>query len=98
MFRDGQVESLRPGATVKPLHIGDALFLSAESKESDKFRANAEAVFVLNLTPLSHYDVEVDDQELADQETDIGGTLVLSFGEGTDTGVRIRRRTTTMGK
>ena len=92
MFTGGQVQSLRPGAAVKPLHIGDALFLSAESQDVMKFRANAEAVFVLNLAPRSHYDVEVDDEELWDVETDIGGTLVLSFPEGTDTGVRIRRR------
>jgi len=92
MFTGGQVESLRPGAAVKPLHIGDALFLSAESKDAAKFRVNAEAVFVLNLTPRAHYDVEVDDEELWDVETDVGGTLVLSFAEGTDTGVRIRRR------
>jgi hypothetical protein len=49
-------------------------------------------VFVLNLTPRTIYEVEVDDQELAEAETDAGGTLVLSFPEGFDAGVRIRRR------
>ena len=34
----------------------------------------------------------VDDRELWESETDIGGTLVLSFPEGTDTGVRIKKR------
>jgi hypothetical protein len=92
MFKDGQVQSLRTGAAVKPLHIGDAVFLTADSKDAAKFRADAEAVFVLNLTPRTSYDVEVDDEELWEAETDIGGTLVLSFPEGTNAGVRIRRR------
>jgi hypothetical protein len=92
LFKDGKIQSLRPGAAIKPVRIGDALLMSADSKEADQFQANAEAVFVLNLTPRTMYEVEVDDQEMAEVETDAGGTLVLSFPEGADAGVRIRRR------
>jgi len=92
LFRDGHIETLRSGAATKPVRIGDALLMGAESPESAKFRADAEAIFVLNLTPRAHYDVEIDDEELEDLETDAGGTLVLSFPEGVNTGVRIRRR------
>jgi hypothetical protein len=93
LFKDGKIQSLRPGAKIRPVRIGDALMLSAESKEAFKFDAKAEAVFVLNLAPRTFYEVEIDDRELAELETDAGGTLVLSFPEGTDAGVRIRRRT-----
>jgi hypothetical protein len=92
LFKDGKIQSLRPGAAIKPLRLGDALMLSADSKDAFKFEANAEAVFVLNLAPRTMYEVEIDDEELAEMTTDTGGTLVLSFPEGTDTGVRIRRR------
>ncbi len=92
LFRDGHIESLRPGATTKPVRIGDAVLMSADSKDATRFRADAEAIFVLNLAPKTHYDVEIDDEEMSDVETDAGGTLVLSFPEGTNTGVRIRRR------
>jgi hypothetical protein len=92
LFRDGHIESLRAGAATKPVRIGDAVLLTAESKESARFRADAEAVFVLNLAPRAHYEIEIDDQELYDAETDAGGTLVLAFPEGANTGVRIRRR------
>ncbi len=92
LFKDGKIQSLRPGAAIKPVKIGDALMLSADSKDAFRFQANAEAVFVLNLSPRTVYEVEVDDEELAEAETDAGGTLVLSFPEGTDAGVRIRRR------
>ena len=53
---------------------------------------SSEAVFILNLAPRAHYDVEIDDQELRDEETDAGGTLVLAIPEGIETGVRVRRR------
>ncbi len=91
LFRGGQIESLRPGAKIPPLHAAGALVLSADRPEALKFRANAEAVFVLHLTPRASYDVEADDQEMWDAETDAGGTLRLSFPENTDTGVRIHR-------
>lgn len=91
LFTDGHIQSLRPGVATKPVRIGDALLLSAESKDAAKFRATAEAIFVLNLSPRSTYEVEIDDEELSEAETDVGGTLVLSFPEGTDTGVRIRK-------
>jgi len=91
LFRDGRIETLRAGAATKPVRVGDAVLLSAESKDIAKFRADGEAVFVMNLAPKARYDVEVDDEELADMETDAGGTLVLAFPEGTNTGVRIKR-------
>jgi hypothetical protein len=93
LYKDGKIQSLRAGAAVQPVRIGDALLLSAESQDAARFEANAEAVFVLNLTPRAVYQVEVDDQELEEVETDAGGTLVLSFPEGAEAGVRIRRRT-----
>lgn len=92
LYKDGKIQSLRAGAAVQPVRIGDALLLSAESQDAARFEANAEAVFVLNLTPRAVYQVEVDDQEMEEVETDAGGTLVLSFPEGADAGVRIRRR------
>jgi hypothetical protein len=91
-FQNGSVQSLRPGASTKPIHIGEAVLLSATSRDAMRFRADAEAVFLMNLTPRARYEVEIDDQELAEIETDAGGTLVLSMREDTDVGVRIRRR------
>ena len=91
LFRDGQIETLKAGAKIKPLQVAGALVLTADNFDSLKFQANAEAVFVLSLKPRSPYDVEVDDEELWEVETDSGGTLVLSFPENTDTGVRIHK-------
>jgi hypothetical protein len=92
LFRDGQVQTLKPGAATKPVRVGDAVLLTASDPDAIRFHADSEAVFVLGLKPRVRYDVEIDDQELSEMETDAGGTLVLSFPEDTDTGVRIRRR------
>ena len=92
LFSDGRIQSLRAGAKTKPVHIGDAVLISAEAQDAARFEADAEAVFIMNLTPRAAYDVEVDDEELWEVTADAGGTLVLSFPEGTNAGVRIRRR------
>lgn len=92
LFQNGQIQSLRPGVTTQPVRVGGAVVLSATGRDAARFRADAEAVFVLQLTPRAHYDVEVDDQELWEADSDVGGTLVLSLPEGVDSGARIRRR------
>lgn len=92
MFRDGQIQTLKSGTATEPVHVGDAVMLSAQSAENFRFQADAEAIFVLNLKPHSMYDVEVDDQELSEEETDVGGTMVLALPEGINAGVRIKRR------
>lgn len=96
LFHDGHIESLRPGATIAPIHIGDAVLMSGRDPEW-KFRADGEALFVLGLTPKSSYDVEIDNEELAEYETDSGGTLVIALPPGPDNlqpnlGARIRKR------
>lgn len=93
LFKDGRIQSLRAGASIPPVKVGDALLLSAQSKDAARFRTDsAEAVFVLNLTPRATYDVEIDDQEMREEQADVGGTLVIALPEGIDAGVRLRRR------
>ncbi|MDP8989455.1 MAG: hypothetical protein M3N41_05155 [Acidobacteriota bacterium] len=92
LFRDGKVETLKAGAATEPVHVGDAIILSAREKDVSRFQADAAAVFVLNLTPRAHYDVEIDDQELREEETDTGGTLVIALPEGIPAGIRVKRR------
>ncbi len=66
LFMNGKLQSLRAGAATKPVRIGDAVLLSATAKDAFRFRADAEAMFVLNLAPRARYDVEIDDEELTD--------------------------------
>ena len=92
LFRDGKIQTLRAGAATEPVHVGEAIILTARDQESGRFRVDSEAVFILNLAPRTHYDVEIDDQELREEETDAGGTLVLALPQGIEAGIRVKRR------
>jgi len=92
MFRDGTIQTLKPGAAAAPVRVGDAVVMSVPSKDAAQFRIDSTILFVLNLEPRAIYDVEIDDQRLDEGETDAGGTLVITASEGTDAGVRIRLR------
>jgi hypothetical protein len=92
VFNNGKIETLKAGAATEPVHVGEAVILSARAKDATRFRADSEAVFVLNLTPHARYDVEIDDQELREGETDSGGTMVLTLPEGIETGIRVKQR------
>lgn len=92
LFRDGQIQTLKAGAVADPLRVSGIVVLSARDRDAYRFRVDQEQTFVIGLAPHALYDVEIDDQELWEEETDAGGTLVLALPEGADAGVRIRRR------
>ena len=92
MYRDGKIATLRAGAATQPVIVGDVVIITAQDKENGGFHVASEAVFILNLAPRAHYEIEIDDQELRDEQTDAGGTLVLALPEGIETGIRVKRR------
>jgi hypothetical protein len=95
VFRDGKLETLRSGASTGPVRVGDAVLMSAPVPEKDgtvRFKAATEVTVVLGLSPRSSYDIEIDDEELAEGDTDAGGTLVVELPPDTEAGVRIRKR------
>jgi len=49
-------------------------------------------VFVVGLKARQNYLIEVDDEELAEQQTDPGGILALDVPHDTELGVRLRVR------
>ena len=96
LFQDGKLQALRPGAVAKPVQIGDAILMSppaADPKDGMMhLQANSEATFILGLSPRGAYDVEIDDEELAELQADVGGTLVIALPEDMQAGIRIRKR------
>jgi hypothetical protein len=92
MSRNGGIQTLKPGATVAPVRVGDAVVMSAPVRDAAKFRIDSAVLFVLNLEPHAIYDIEIEDQKLDEGQTDSGGTLVITTAEGTDADVRIRLR------
>lgn len=92
LFRDGKIESLKPGASTPPVRIGDAVLVMVTDPEHPRFKTEGEEMFILGLARHAVYEVEVDDQELWEVDTDNGGTMVFSFPEGLEAGVRMKRK------
>jgi hypothetical protein len=90
MFRDGGVQTVRPGTPIAPVRIGEATVMVPADPKAVKVRLEGQQLFVIGLAPKAEYAVEIDDQELDFLVSDIGGTLVVSSAAGTDAGVRIR--------
>ncbi|HEY2844745.1 MAG TPA: hypothetical protein VGJ09_13885 [Bryobacteraceae bacterium] len=92
LFQNGSLQTLKKGASVKPLQVGTATIASAPAPDAGKFRLENETLFVLGLTPQSEYAVEIDDQKLELLNTDAAGTLLVPAGASADVGVRVRLR------
>jgi len=92
IIQRGGVQTLKPGASAKPVRVGDAVVVTAPKKDAAQFHLDSEVLFILSLEPRAVYDVEIDDQGLDEAETDAGGTLVVSVTEGIDAGLRLTLR------
>jgi hypothetical protein len=92
LFQKGSLQTLRAGAAVRPIQVGNATIASAPAQNAAKFRAENQTLFVLGLAARSEYAVEIDDQELEFLDTDVGGTLRIPTADSGDVGVRVRMR------
>ena len=91
LFEDGKVTVLNPELSEGPLSLDTAVVYFG--KNALKFQAlvnEGEEVFVLGLRPHRVYQIEVDDQELAEGKTDVGGILALKVPAKVQVGVRLR--------
>jgi hypothetical protein len=92
LFRDGQIVVLSQtgplAAKPEPIAIGKSSIVAF--RPGFRCTAEGESMFVIGAKPRTKYDVEVDDEELAELETDTAGTLELRFVPGEAPGVRIR--------
>ena len=91
LFEDGKVTVLNPEISQGPLSLDTAVVYFG--KNALKFQTlvnEGEEVFVLGLRPRHTYQVEVDDEELAEAKTDVGGILELKIPAKVNVGVRLR--------
>lgn len=102
VFRNGTRMQMRLDGEVAPLTLGATRIFFGRSglafdtgwltMEADAERpVKEEYAFVVGLEPDTLYDVEVEDEELAEARTDSGGILALTFQTGRKVGVRIRK-------
>ena len=88
-FYDGQVQFFEEGkrrlltlsATAAPVRVGDIalLWTKAPVKLAIEPAEEPQFYFLVGLKPNTRYDIEADDQELAEERTDPGGILAFKF-------------------
>jgi hypothetical protein len=92
VFQDGAVSVLDPHVAAEPLDLGRAVILFGAHTQKFKVAVEGrEPVFVVGLKPRQNYLIEVDDEELAEGQTDPGGILALDVPHGREVGVRLRQ-------
>jgi hypothetical protein len=88
VFRQGRVEPVAVAGT-PPLVLPSAVIYFGATKFRVKLDEGQSAVIVVGLKPGRTYQVEIDDEEVAEQTADRGGALVLDVPPGQETGVRL---------
>lgn len=91
LYLEGRRSGLEPASITEPLSIGEVNILMGRSPmRFTVMQPDASRFFLLGLKPNCVYEVETDDEELAEAAADAGGILALSFTAGSPTGVRFQ--------
>jgi hypothetical protein len=92
LFRDGRRISIDIKKPAEPLSFPDALIAwgAAAPKLRVGLSEDQQAVILIGLTPSRTYQVEIDDEEVFEEKTDVGGVLVINVPGGKEVGVRAR--------
>lgn len=90
LFEDGRIQPLSLESQKEPTIVGDSAILLGKSKmRLDITPESPTSYFIIGLKPRQTYLIEVDDEELAEEETDVGGILPLNFLRKEKLSVRI---------
>jgi hypothetical protein len=91
LFRDGKITALDISRPREPIEIGDTVVFIG--REPLKFEVKGMSRgYVIGLQPGTKYDVEVDDEQMREETTDVAGTLEIEFAPETTAGVRLHTR------
>ena len=91
LFENGSVTVLNPALASEPMSLDTAVVYFG--KNAQKFQTilnEDEEVFILGLKPKRTYQIEVDDEEMSEAKTDVGGILELKLPHKVQIGVRLR--------
>lgn len=90
MFQDGEPRRLNVARHAEPLVVGETVVIAVGERTRLRIPDGAGARFLVGLEPNRTYEVEVDDEEMREERTDLGGILALPAG--TSGGLRLRPR------
>ncbi|MCP5118048.1 MAG: hypothetical protein GY953_45110 [bacterium] len=89
-FADGVIKPLNWDDLPPEMNFGKAMVLSLKERNSFSIAIErATTYYLIGLAANRAYDVEVDDEQLAEHTTDAGGILVMEFPAGRKAGVRL---------
>ncbi len=93
-FHDGSVTAISPQRPPMQMDLTEAVVCFGKASARFQFDlAQGQPVFIVGLDPKRIYQVEVDDEEMAEYATDMGGILELDdVPSGKPVGVRIAER------
>lgn len=91
-FRDGRRQRVDPKKVTEPVQIGPSTVYFGKAGLRFELDGETERAYLVGLRPNHAYDVEVDDEELAEHRTDAAGVLALEFAPDRRAGVRVRER------
>ena len=93
MFENGTRKEMT-GRSAKPLEIGSSIIHFGASSMKFQVASGEDPLvcYVINLKAGARYEVEIDDEELAEHAADRGGIVSLGFAKDISTGVRLRER------
>ena len=92
MFADGHPSRVNPQLDTPPISLTSATICFAQRTRKFQLKLEEdEAVFLLGLDPKTTYQVEIDDEEMFEGQSDIGGILELDVPRGKSVGVRLRQ-------
>ena len=95
IFTDGKIQAATAGSAERPAIIGAGAIIAGTPTMRWRLKSDQPpAWFVVRLKPNQTYELEVDDEEMAEVTTDRGGILALTFERRDNVGVALKERDT----
>jgi hypothetical protein len=93
IFENGKIQAAAAGTVDKPALIGPNAVVAGTPAMRWRLKADQPADwFIVRLKPNQTYEIEIDDEEMAEVSSDRGGILPLTFDRRENVGVVLRER------
>jgi hypothetical protein len=91
LFDKGKIQVISPKGLREPIEVGDSAVIMGRNSMKWTLAAEAPPVyFIIGLKPTHPYDVELDDQEVEEVWTDVGGILRITSVRKDGPGARLK--------
>jgi hypothetical protein len=94
MFRDGKIVNMKQESVTEPIAMGNTVLLPANLSRRFSVNAGEEPAryYLIGLKPDSAYEIEVEDEDMAEVISDRGGVIELTFPANRRAAALLRER------